>query len=81
MKNNIVNVPYILYENDIKHKEVIIKMLIGIIFSLILFIILSFYMFMSFINNYDYTSYVQDGNGQNNINTGSQGDVLNGAVS
>ena len=34
-------------------------------------------MFMSFINSHNYTSYDQDGNGQNNINKGIQGDVIN----
>ena len=35
------------------------------------------FMFMSFINSHDYTSYDQDGNGQNNINKGAQGDAIN----
>lgn len=32
-----------------------------------------------FISQYEVESYEQDGNGYNNINTGEQGDVINGA--
>lgn len=35
--------------------------------------------FVWFINQYEFQSYTQDGNGYNNINTGTQGDVINGA--
>lgn len=75
--NNIVNVPYILYEKEMVHKSSIIKMLMGIIFALVITLALTSFMFMSFINSHDYTSYDQDGNGQNNINKGTQGDVIN----
>lgn len=75
--NNIVNVPYILYEKEMVHKSSIIKMLIGVIFTLVIIFALTLFMFMSFINSHNYTSYDQDGNGQNNINKGTQGDVIN----
>ena len=75
--NNIVNVPYILYEKEMVHKSSIIKMLMGIIFALVITLALTSFMFMSFINSHDYTSYYQDGNGQNNINKVTQGDVIN----
>lgn len=35
--------------------------------------------FVWYLNQYDFTSYSQDGEGYNNINTGEQGDVINGA--
>lgn len=35
--------------------------------------------FVWFLNQYEFESYTQDGSGYNNINTGTQGDVLNGA--
>ena len=80
MKNdNIVNVPYILYEKEMGNKSTIIKMLIGAVFTLVLLFALTLFMFMKVINSHDYVSYAQDGNGQNNINTGEQGDVTNGA--
>ena len=79
MKNNIVNVPYILYEKEMGNKSTIIKMLIGVILTLVIILASTLFMFMKVINQYEYSSYNQDGNGQNNINTGTQGDVTNGA--
>ena len=79
MKNNIVNVPYILYEKEMGNKSTIIKMLIGVILTLVIILASTLFMFMNFINKHDYVSYAQDGNGQNNINTGTQGDVTNGS--
>ena len=35
--------------------------------------------FVWFINQYEFESYTQDGSGYNNINTGEQGAVVNGA--
>lgn len=35
--------------------------------------------FIWYLNQYDFESYTQDGSGYNNINTGTQGDVVNGA--
>ena len=78
--NNIVNVPYILYEKEMGSKITIIKMLIGVILTLVIILALTLVMFMKVINQYEYNAYTQDGNGQNNINTGTQGDVTNGAT-
>ena len=79
MKNNIVNVPYILYEKEMGTKITIIKMLIGVILTLVIVLALTLFMLMRVVNSHDYVSYAQDGNGQNNINTGTQGDVTNGS--
>lgn len=35
--------------------------------------------FVGFLSQYNFESYTQDGSGYNNINTGEQGDVINGA--
>ena len=35
--------------------------------------------FLVYLNQYDTVSYAQDGEGYNNINTGDQGDVINGS--
>ena len=35
--------------------------------------------FVWYLNQYDFANYEQDGDGYNNINTGEQGDVINGA--
>jgi hypothetical protein len=79
MKNNIVNVPYILYEKEMGTKITIIKMLIGVVLTLVIILALTLFMLMRVVNSHDYVSYAQDGNGQNNINTGTQGDVTNGS--
>ena len=76
-KSSIVNVPFIAYEKEMEHKNKIIRFLGIIILGLIITIVVMFWLFMSFINSYDYKNYDQDGNGQNNINEGTQGDVIN----
>lgn len=54
-----------------------IKMLIGVILSIILIVVGSIVWFFS---NFDFITYEQDGNGINNIaNNTTQGDVINGA--
>ncbi len=35
--------------------------------------------FVAFLSQYEFENYTQDGSGYNNINTGEQGDVVNGA--
>lgn len=47
--------------------------------GLIIAIVLVVGGFLLFMYQYDYGSYSQDGDGYNNINTGTQGDVNNGA--
>ena len=76
-KKSIVNVPFIAYEKEMSSKNKLIVFLSSTIIVLIIAIVLICFMFMSFINSHDYTSYDQDGNGQNNINKGTQGDVIN----
>lgn len=79
MKNKSKSVPLIIYESEMKHKNNIIGGLMGIICLLIIILGISIYFFISFINSYDYVSYEQDGEGVNNINSGYQGDVVNGS--
>ena len=76
-ENKTKSVPLLIYENEMKHKTNIIKGLLGIILALIIVLGLTVYLFMSFISLYDYSKYKQDGNGINNINSGSQGDLIN----
>ena len=54
-----------------KRQQRVIYFLIGAIIAL-------FAGFLLFLYQYDFVSYSQDGNGYNNINTGEQGDVING---
>ena len=77
-------IPYIVYEASEAKSERTIKRLI---ITLILTMVLMFGSNMLWLyawNQYDYTSevetvtYKQDGEGYNNINMGTQGDVANG---
>ena len=76
-KNSIVSVPYIAYEKEIDDKNKTIRSLRNIIILLVIAIVLIDWMFLSFINKHDFTSYAQDGNGINNMNSGVQGDITN----
>jgi preprotein translocase subunit SecG len=76
-KKSIVNVPFIAYEKEMSGKNKIIVFMSIIILILIISIVFICCMFMSFINSHDYRNYDQNGNGQNNINEGTQGDVIN----
>lgn len=76
-KKEMVTVPYIVYEKDIEHKNTVVKIMGTAILFLIIALICTVYMFMSFINSHDYKNYDQDGNGINNINEGTQRDVIN----
>lgn len=46
--------------------------------STVLIIAIFLGVFSYFVHNFEFESYSQDGNGYNNINTGTQGDVING---
>lgn len=76
-KSSMVNVPFIAYEKEMSHKNTIVKIMGTIILFLVIAIICIVYMFMSFISNYDYKNYDQNGEGVNNINSGQQGDIIN----
>ena len=82
MKNEktMVTVPYIAYEKAMDDKKLVIKIMSSIIISLVVAIVVTIVLFMSFINKCNFTSYDQDGNGVNNINSGTQGDVSNGTT-
>lgn len=75
--NKAKSVPLIIYENEMQHKTNIIKglfVMLGLSFAVLG---ITIYLFMSFIGSYDFTSYAQNGNGINNLNNGTQGDVIN----
>lgn len=73
----IKSVPMPIYENEMGHKNSVIKMLIVLIGMLCLILGISVFMFVKFIGSYEYVSYTQDGSGVNNINKGTQGDIVN----
>ena len=63
-------VPLPVYEQEMKFKNRVIIMLLFILGVTIT-------LFISFISSYDFVGYEQNGEGMNNINNGSQGDILN----
>ena len=79
MENN--QVPYIVYESAQVRSERHIKRLIIALVVLIILMFTSNALWLYAWCQYDYTSeevtYSQDGEGLNNINTGTQGDVSN----
>lgn len=74
---NMTSVPLPVYENEVRSKNRIIAFQFILIALLIAILGVSIYLFVSFIGAYDFQGYAQDGDGVNNINTGTQGDVLN----
>lgn len=84
--NDLINIPYVVYESAQSRMERNNKRLtIALVIAIILIFLSNALWLYSWIQ-YDYASeetsttetYQQDGNGYNNINTGSQGDVTNG---
>lgn len=67
---------------DARHERTIKRLIIALIIEAVL-IFAESAIWLNAWTQYDYTSeesvYKQDGNGVNNINTGTQGDVNNGA--
>ncbi len=55
------------------------------LFGLLVFVLIlwaaTIGLFVWYLNQYDFVSYTQDGDGYNNINNRVQGDVINGAES
>ena len=79
-KNNMPEaVPYIVYEGTMARNERTVKrLIIGIIIAVIL-LFGSNMAWLYVFSQYDMVSYDQDGEGINNICTGSQGNVINGS--
>ena len=85
MNDNEKTVPYLAYElMQVKHERTVRRLIYALILSIFL-IFASNAAWLYAWCQYDYISedltsevnYVQDGRGINNINTGTQGDVMN----
>ena len=72
------NVPYIVYESAMTRAERTIKRLTTIAIIAIVLMFVSNFAWMYEWLKFDTISYEQDGEGVNNVNLGTQGDVLNG---
>lgn len=82
---NVASIPYIVYEVSERRHEKLRNALIGIIVALALLLvgsnIFAHIYWANLWSQYDTISYAQDGEGYNNIITGTAGDVNNGAES
>lgn len=75
------DVPYIVHESALMRAEQTIKRLTIIAVLAIILMFVSNAVWLYEWTRYDTISYEQDGEGINNVNLGSQGDVLNGTES
>ena len=68
-------VPYIVFEDAmVRHERMVKRLIIGIVISIVL-LFASNMAWLAMWSQYDTVDYMQDGEGLNNICTGSQGDV------
>jgi hypothetical protein len=74
------HVPFSAYEGAMARAEREQKRYWVLIIILILALLVSNMAWLIYENQFDTYSYEQDGNGVNNINTGMQGDVINGTT-
>lgn len=75
------DVPYIVHEAALMRAEKTIKRLTVIAILSIVLMFVSNFAWMYEWTQFDTVSYEQDGEGINNVNVGTQGDVLNGTES
>lgn len=82
-EDNLIQIPYVVFESAQCRSERTIHRLIAVIIITIILLFVSNGLWLHAWMQYDYsneeTTYQQDGEGYNNINTGTQGDVNNGA--
>ena len=67
-----------IQENNKRLSNILKTTIRSFAISVVLIISMFLCIFLYFVHNFEIESYSQDGNGYNNINTGTQGDVING---
>lgn len=77
-KDEMISVPYIVYESSQASSERVIKRLVVVVIILIIALILTNGAWIYYESLFDTIAYEQDGNGVNNINAGEQGGIING---
>ena len=86
MEKDMAQIPYVVYEGTQARNERTTKRLVSVIILTVLLLFISNGLWLYAWMQYDYTGsdtvqdYWQDGDGYNNINTGMQGDVVNGTT-
>lgn len=73
----VLMVPYIVYEATMSRLERTIKRLFILIVMLIICLVGSNIAWTTYVSQFDYVDYTQDGDGINNVNFGGQGDLSN----
>jgi predicted metal-binding membrane protein len=73
-----MTVPYIVYESAMARSERHIKRLVIALIVSVVMIAVTNIAWLYYESQFDTMEYSQDGAGINNINTGEQGDILNG---
>lgn len=75
--DDMMQIPYVVYEGTQARNERTTKRLIFVVLLTVVLLFASNALWLYAWMQYDYTGevYEQDGQGYNNINTGSQGDV------
>lgn len=72
-------ISFFAHEQEVNRQERHIKRLIKALIVALVLMFASNIAWLAYESMYDTVSYAQDGAGVNNINTGTQGDVLSGA--
>lgn len=75
--NSVAQIPYAAHESESNRYERIIRRQWVAIILLICMLFACFATFVWYESQYETISYQQDGNGQNNVNIGTQGGLYN----
>lgn len=78
MENEQMTVPYIVHESAMARNERHIKRLVIALIVAVVMIAVTNIAWLYYESQFDTMEYSQDGAGINNINTGEQGNILNG---
>lgn len=78
MDKEQMTVPYIVFEGSMARSERHIKRLVIALIIAVVMIAVTNIAWLYYESQFDTVEYAQDGEGINNINTGEQGNILNG---
>ena len=76
---SMADVPFVVYEMSERRHEKMRNRLLIMIAALVLLLTICNMAWLYVFQSYDYASYAQEGEGYNNIVTGTAGDINNGA--
>ena len=76
----VASIPYIVYEISERRHQMRERWFLCLIAALIALLVVCNMAWLYVFQSYDYSSYAQEGDGYNNIITGTAGDVNNGTT-